>query len=116
MPDTERRSRWSDQARFGRDWRRSTKPETDRSSWLQAYAAGIAPSGIKLEGGEALAYGDGGTGFAVDTATWVLPNGARLPTRLTAVLSEQGAAWKVVHMHFSVGVPDEQAMEMAAGG
>lgn len=90
--------------------------EADRHSWLQAYEAGIAPHGITLEGGSGRAYSDGSSGFAVDTATWVLPGGMRLPTRLTAVFSEQDEAWKVVHMHFSVGVPDEQAMEIALGG
>ena len=39
---------------------------------------------------------------------------SRLPTRLSAVLREQDGDWKVVHLHFSVGVPDEQAIELAA--
>jgi hypothetical protein len=41
--------------------------------------------------------------------------GDRLPTRLTAVLREDEGEWKAVHLHFSVGVPDEQAVVPAAG-
>lgn len=31
---------------------------------------------------------------------------------LTAVLREEDGDWKVVHLHFSVGVPDEEAMQL----
>lgn len=44
----------------------------------------------------------------------MFPDGSRLATRLTAVLRREGDDWKVVHLHFSVGVPDEQAMTLAA--
>ena len=53
-------------------------------------------------------------GWGVDEPHFVFPDGSRLPTRLTAVLREEGGDWKVVHLHFSVGVPDEQAMELTA--
>ena len=39
----------------------------------------------------------------------------RLRTRLTAVLRQDHDEWKIVHLHFSVGVPDEQAVELAEG-
>jgi hypothetical protein len=45
----------------------------------------------------------------------VLAGGGRLRTRLTAVLTDQGEGWKMVHAHFSVGVPDEDAVEMPKG-
>jgi hypothetical protein len=53
--------------------------------------------------------------LALDKPSFVLPNGARLPTRLTAVLHQEEGEWKVVHLHFSVGVPDEHAIELAGG-
>lgn len=33
-------------------------------------------------------------------------------TRLTAVLARHGEHWKVVHLHVSVGVPDDEVMEL----
>jgi hypothetical protein len=35
-------------------------------------------------------------------------------TRLTAVLIEEGGRWKIVHLHVSVGVPDEEVQELQA--
>ena len=33
-------------------------------------------------------------------------------TRLTAVFHREDDAWKMVHMHVSVGVPDEEVGEL----
>jgi hypothetical protein len=52
-------------------------------------------------------------GWGTDRPRFVFPDGSRLPTRLTAVLRHQDGDWKVVHLHFPVGVPDEQAIEPA---
>ena len=35
-------------------------------------------------------------------------------TRLTAILHEEAGRWKVVHLHVSVGVPDEEVQELQA--
>lgn len=56
-------------------------------------------------------YAEGGVGFAVDQPRFVLPDGSFIPTRLTAVLRQESAQWKVVHPHFSIGVPDEDAIQ-----
>jgi hypothetical protein len=53
-------------------------------------------------------------GFAVDEPRFVLPDGRYLPTRLTGVLHQQDSEWKIVHLHFSVGVPDENALQPPA--
>jgi hypothetical protein len=50
-------------------------------------------------------------GFALDTPAFVFPDGSTLPTRLTAVLRSEDGEWKIVHLHFSVGVPDEEAVQ-----
>lgn len=83
-----------------------------REPWIAAYREFIAASGLRLEGGARPAgWEEGSIGFAVDEARFVLPDGSFLPTRLTAVLRNESSAWKVVHLHFSVGVPDEQAIQ-----
>jgi hypothetical protein len=86
----------------------------DRESWVETYTKLIPEVGLRLEGGsEPRGYAEGGVGFAVDQPRFVLPDGSFLATRLSAVMREQGGAWKVVHLHFSVGVSDEEAVQTA---
>ena len=83
----------------------------DRAAWIEAYTNGIA-AGIELEtSGEARGWQLGEAGFALDEPTFVLPDASRLRTRLTAVLAREDGQWRIVHLHFSVGVPDEAALE-----
>jgi ketosteroid isomerase-like protein len=83
-----------------------------RDDWVNIYGAGIAAMGLRLEGGDSpTGFRGGDVGYARDTPAFVLPDGSRLPTRLTAVLAEQDGEWRMVHAHFSVGVPDEQAIK-----
>jgi len=85
---------------------------SDRESWIGAYREFIAELGIRLEGGPApRAWEEGTVGFAVDEPRFVMPDGSFLPTRLTGVLHREGELWQIVHLHFSVGVSDEQAIQ-----
>lgn len=91
--------------------------EGSRQHWLAAYERVITDTDIRLEGGEnPRGFEEGSVGFAVDSPRFVLPDGSFLRTRLTAVLHVEAATWKVVHLHFSVGVPDQQAIRKPAGG
>jgi hypothetical protein len=86
----------------------------DRDGWVNAYREGIAAAGLKLEGGDPRGYEEGMLGWGVDRPRFVPPDGSTLPTRLTAVLRREDDQWKVVHLHFSVGVPDEEAIQPPA--
>ena len=35
-----------------------------------------------------------------------------MDTRLTTVIHQEDGRWKLVHMHVSVGVPDEEVVEL----
>ena len=35
-----------------------------------------------------------------------------MKTRLTAVLREEEGSWAIVHLHVSVGVPDEEVVDL----
>ena len=86
--------------------------EEDRESWISSYTQFIAELGLRLEGGGSpRGWAEGNVGFALDEPRFVMPDGSFLPTRLTAVLHHEDEAWKVVHLHFSVGVPDEEAIQ-----
>jgi hypothetical protein len=87
----------------------------DRESWIETYAKLIPDAGLRLEGGpEPRGFAEGSVGFAVDEPRFVLPDGSFLPARLTAVLRQEDEQWKVVHLHLSVGVPDEDAIQPAS--
>jgi len=78
----------------------------DREDWIRTYADQIAEAGMTLRGKEPRGWAEGSVGFARDEPSFVLADGGELETRLTAVLREDGGRWQVVHLHFSVGVPD----------
>jgi ketosteroid isomerase-like protein len=83
----------------------------DRESWLAFYATQISPAGWTLRAGEGpFAYAEGTVGFGTDTPTAVGPDGSWVPTRFTAVLHQESDEWKIVHVHISVGVPDEDVI------
>jgi hypothetical protein len=88
----------------------------NRDEWISSYEKMLRGemAGARLEAGDPRAYEEGAVGWGVDQPQFVFPDGSRLPTRLTAVLHDEQGDWKILHLHFSVGVPDEQAMELAA--
>jgi hypothetical protein len=91
-----------------------TAPEEGHSSreeWAAAYREGIAAAGLRLEGDDPRGWEEGSLGWGTDRPRFVLPDGSTLPTRLTAVLRREDGDWKVVHLHFSVGVSDEEAIQ-----
>jgi hypothetical protein len=51
-------------------------------------------------------------GWVVDDPTFIFPDGSAIQTRLTAVMRQEDGRWKLVHAHFSVGVPDEEVIEL----
>jgi hypothetical protein len=88
----------------------------DRDDWISTYGQMMRGemAGTRLEAGDPRAYAEGAVGWGVDQPQFVFADGSRLPTRVTAVLHNEDGDWKILHLHFSVGVPDEQAMEMSA--
>jgi hypothetical protein len=74
---------------------------------------GFETEGITLEAGlRPMGYREGTMGWFVDEPWFGFPGGGGMRTRLTAIVREEAGRWKVVHMHFSVGVPDEEVQEL----
>jgi ketosteroid isomerase-like protein len=75
---------------------------------------GFEAEGLRMEPGPApQGYAEGPMGWFVDEPTYVFPGDSRhMHTRLTAVLRREDERWKVVHMHVSVGVPDEEVSDL----
>ncbi len=88
-----------------------------RDVWLAGYQEQIAAvPDIRLEAGEARAWEEGSIGWAADQPRFVFPDGTALPTRLTVVLRREDGEWRLVQAHFSVGVPDDVAVDLATRG
>jgi hypothetical protein len=52
-------------------------------------------------------YAAGDFGWVVDHPAWQRPGGQARPFRLTAIFQRIDGAWKLVHAHFSFGVPND---------
>lgn len=82
-----------------------------RDKWLAAIEEQIAAiPDIRLEAGELRCWEEGSVGWAADRPRFVLPDGSAIEVRLTAVLRQEDGEWKLVQVHFSVGVADEDAI------
>ncbi len=73
---------------------------------------GFEAEGVRIEAGDPLGYEEGSLGWVVDEPTFFFPDGSGMQTRLTAVMHREDDRWKLVHMHVSVGVPDEEVVEL----
>jgi SnoaL-like protein len=68
--------------------------------------------GGRLEAKDPVGYEEGSLGWVVDQPTFVFPDGWAIQTRLTAVMRQEDGRWKLVQMHLSVGVPDEEVVKL----
>ncbi|MBI4260922.1 MAG: nuclear transport factor 2 family protein [Actinobacteria bacterium] len=65
-------------------------------------------------GADPVGYAEGDLGWVIDEPTFAFPGDVTVKTRLTGILHREDGKWKLVHMHVSVGVPDEKATELQA--
>ena len=63
--------------------------------------------GFRLVPGSPLGYESGDTGWVVDRSHFSL-NGLEVNDRMTAVFTRTENGWRLVHLHHSVGIPDDQ--------
>jgi SnoaL-like domain len=73
---------------------------------------GFETEGVRIQAGEPAGYEEGSLGWMVDDPVFSFPDGSAMQTRLTAVLRREDRTWKLVHMHVSVGVPDDEVVEL----
>ena len=76
---------------------------------------GFETEGVGLTPVDPVAWAEGALGFVLDKPRFVFPDGSGIDTRVTAVLHLEDGAWRLVHAHFSVGVPDEEVARLQAG-
>ena len=59
--------------------------------------------------GDPQVFREGSVGWVADRATFKLPDGTERPVRITVVLHKENGEWKIVHVHGSFGIPNEEA-------
>ena len=91
---------------------------TDPKEWLRGKAATeflsneARESGgrVKVNVGQVEAYKEGSVGWGIAHPTIRLPNGKQFQPRWSAVFHKERGRWKIVQIHASVGVPNEQVL------
>ena len=76
---------------------------------------GFETEGVMIKPGpNPQGYESDSMGWVVDEPTMFYPGGSTIKTRLTSVLQREDDRWKLIHMHVSVGVPDEEVVDLQA--
>lgn len=57
-----------------------------------------------------VAYAAGDMSFFADQPTWLFADGSKVEMRLSAVLRREPPGWRIVHVHMSVSVPDDECV------
>lgn len=73
---------------------------------------GFEAEGLRLVPSDPEAYEDGDLGWLIDEPSFAFPDGSGVKMRMTLVFRREDGAWKLLHMHASVGVPDEEVQEL----
>lgn len=97
---------------------------TDPNEWLQGervaeFLKGEVQAiggGVNISPGETEAYREGTVGWGVTRPTISLPNGQTFSPRWGAVFHQEDGEWKLVHLHASVGVSNEELLGMELPG
>jgi hypothetical protein len=82
----------------------------DYEAIIRFYEAAGA-SGVEIKVDKLKAYCEGTFGWVTDQVTAKLPNGIEIPVRHTYIFNNENDAWKIVHAHISIGIPDEKIGE-----
>ncbi|MBM3947792.1 MAG: nuclear transport factor 2 family protein [SAR202 cluster bacterium] len=91
---------------------------TDPEEWIRGKAAAkflmneARASGgkVKVSVGKVEAYMEGSVGWGIANPTITLPNGKKFQPRWSAVFHKERGKWKIIQIHASVGVPNEQIL------
>lgn len=89
---------------------------TEPKEWMEGYAELARVLKVQLEetGGfpfvadNPRAWSEGTVGWAADHPKLKLPDGTEKPARLTVIFHQEDDTWKIIHVHVSFGVSNEE--------
>ena len=88
---------------------------TDPKEWVEGIESVLSASEemegmgkIEVKSGNLKAYSEGTVGWASDSSTLIMPDGSEVPVRQTFVFHKENEEWKVVQLHASIGVSNEE--------
>ena len=73
---------------------------------------GFETEGITLKPNDPVGYADKSMGWSFDEPLFGFPDGSAIRVRLSMFMRREEEGWKMVHAHFSVGVPDEEVVAL----
>jgi ketosteroid isomerase-like protein len=73
---------------------------------------GFEAEGVALRPRNPVAFVAGELGWLTDEVDFAFPDGTEMDCRFTVVMRREDDRWKLVHMHASVGVPDEEVVAL----
>jgi hypothetical protein len=90
---------------------------TDPKEWWSGYddilrvftAQSEEMGGFPVSRGDPVAYAEGTMGWIADRPTLGLPDG-EIEMRVSFVAHQEDGQWKLIQGHFSIGVPNEEAV------
>lgn len=71
---------------------------------------------VKASVGEVEAYQEGSVGWGLARPTLTLPDGKQVFPRWSAVFHQEDGGWKLVQLHASVGISNEELLGMEVSG
>jgi hypothetical protein len=91
---------------------------TDPKEWWNGYATITKMfkaqleqmNGFQILANASSAYCDGPIGWVAGQPIIKLPDGEKIPSRLTAIFQKEQYNWKIVQWHFSIGIPNEDSV------
>jgi adenylate cyclase len=88
---------------------------TAPGEWVRERARlryGFEAEGVALRSRAAVGYEAGELGWLTDEVEFGFPDGSVMDCRFTVVFRREEDRWKLLHMHASVGVPDEDVVAL----
>jgi hypothetical protein len=71
---------------------------------------------VQVSVGEVEAYQEGSVGWGLARPTLTLPDGKQVFPRWSAVFHQEDGEWKLVQLHASVGISNEELLGMQISG
>jgi ketosteroid isomerase-like protein len=96
---------------IGTDPREWMVGSADVERVLTAQVREIHDARITITPGERRAFQAGSVGWGVSRPVFRMPDGSDIPVRFTMVARQENGSWKIMQVHASIGVTNEEVLD-----